>query len=143
MDEEPFQSALDEHPEKFEIRLVFSDWLEEQGDPRAAGMRFLGENKRYPLSGDGHWDGDGHWTWNRWEDDVDAPDLWEFGLMQFGGPIHYCIPRSIWVMMGGRGLFRKNSNGQYLQIENVVVPYFDSRRLAEDAFCMAFLKVKL
>jgi uncharacterized protein (TIGR02996 family) len=31
--------ALDANPEDNSLRLVFADWLEERGDPRAAGLR--------------------------------------------------------------------------------------------------------
>jgi uncharacterized protein (TIGR02996 family) len=41
-EEEAFQKQLDEHPDDFQTRLVFADWLEERGDPRAQGYRALG-----------------------------------------------------------------------------------------------------
>src|SRR5579862_8640416 len=46
---------LDAHPDDYQTRLVFADWLEEHGDPRAPGYRALGalgiapENWTLPL----------------------------------------------------------------------------------------------
>jgi uncharacterized protein (TIGR02996 family) len=40
--EDDFQSALDADPEDGQTRLVFADWLEERGDPRADGYRAMG-----------------------------------------------------------------------------------------------------
>jgi uncharacterized protein (TIGR02996 family) len=47
--EEDFQRALDEHPDDFQTRLVFADWLQERGDPRAEGYRALGVLGRIPT----------------------------------------------------------------------------------------------
>ena len=46
-EEAAFQAHLDLHPDDHTCRLVFADWLEERGDPRAPGYRALGINKRY------------------------------------------------------------------------------------------------
>ena len=46
--EDDFQAALDAHPDDWQTRLVFADWLEERGDPRADGYRALALN-RYVL----------------------------------------------------------------------------------------------
>jgi uncharacterized protein (TIGR02996 family) len=48
-EEDAFQSRLDEHPDDHTTRLVFADWLEERGDPRAAGYRALGLLGRWPF----------------------------------------------------------------------------------------------
>jgi uncharacterized protein (TIGR02996 family) len=40
--EDDFQAALDAHPKDWQTRLVFADWLDERGDPRAEGYRALG-----------------------------------------------------------------------------------------------------
>jgi uncharacterized protein (TIGR02996 family) len=47
--EDDFQKALDADPEDWQTRLVFADWLEEQGDPRADGYRALGVRRFVPL----------------------------------------------------------------------------------------------
>ena len=41
--EEDFQNALDADPGDWQTRLVFADWLQERGDPRAEGYRALGK----------------------------------------------------------------------------------------------------
>lgn len=48
--EDDFQAALDLHPEDWQTRLVFADWLEERGDVRAEGYRALGVLRRKPDS---------------------------------------------------------------------------------------------
>ncbi len=47
--EDDFQTQLDAHPGDWQTRLVFADWLEERGDPRADGYRALGVLKRVPI----------------------------------------------------------------------------------------------
>lgn len=47
-DEAAFQSHLDSHPDDHTARLVFADWLEERGDPRAEGYRWLAITGRQP-----------------------------------------------------------------------------------------------
>jgi uncharacterized protein (TIGR02996 family) len=46
--EDDFQAALDADPEDWQTRLVFADWLDERGDPRAAGYRALGVRRLRP-----------------------------------------------------------------------------------------------
>ena len=55
-DETAFQAALDERPADHALRLVFADWLEERGDWRAAGYRWMGENHSYPIRSAMSWD---------------------------------------------------------------------------------------
>jgi uncharacterized protein (TIGR02996 family) len=47
--EEDFQAALDANPEDWQMRLVFADWLQDRGDPRAEGYRALGIRKKRPF----------------------------------------------------------------------------------------------
>ena len=47
--EDDFQKQLDEHPDDFQTKLVFADWLQERDDPRADGYRALGVQRLYPL----------------------------------------------------------------------------------------------
>lgn len=44
--EEDFHRHLDAHPEDHTARMVFADYLDEQGDPRGPGYRALGKLKR-------------------------------------------------------------------------------------------------
>jgi uncharacterized protein (TIGR02996 family) len=49
--EDDFQKKLDAQPEDWQTRLVFADWLQDRGDPRAAGYRALAILQRRPLQG--------------------------------------------------------------------------------------------
>jgi uncharacterized protein (TIGR02996 family) len=48
-EETAFQAALDAEPGNSGLRLVFADWLEERGDWRAAGYRWMGEHRKWPY----------------------------------------------------------------------------------------------
>jgi uncharacterized protein (TIGR02996 family) len=48
--EDDFQRALDAEPDSHITRLAFADWLEERGDPRAAGYRAMGVNRKRARS---------------------------------------------------------------------------------------------
>jgi uncharacterized protein (TIGR02996 family) len=47
--EDDFQKALDAQPGDWQTRLVFADWLQERGDPRAEGYRALGQLRTWPY----------------------------------------------------------------------------------------------
>lgn len=47
--EEEFQAALDANPTDFVTKLVFADWLDEQGDERADGYRAMGLGRLAPM----------------------------------------------------------------------------------------------
>lgn len=49
-DESTFRKAIDEEPDNFALYLIFADWLEEQGDWRAPGYRWMGESKHRPRT---------------------------------------------------------------------------------------------
>ena len=52
--EDDFHKALDANPDDHQTRLVFADFLQEHGDPRAEGYRALGTlGKRPNNSGNG------------------------------------------------------------------------------------------
>ena len=57
--EDDFQAKLDADPTDWQTRLVFSDWLQEIGDPRADGYRALGLLRRSPR----HYPSYRHWTY--------------------------------------------------------------------------------
>lgn len=46
--EDDFQGVLDANPKDWQTRLVFADWLQERGDPRAEGYRALGTLRLRP-----------------------------------------------------------------------------------------------
>lgn len=43
--EDDFNAALDADPSDWQTRLVFADWLQDRGDPRAEGYRALGRRR--------------------------------------------------------------------------------------------------
>jgi len=47
-EEDAFQAKLDADPDDATTRLVFADWLDERGDPRASGYRALGHLGKRP-----------------------------------------------------------------------------------------------
>lgn len=50
-DEAAFHAAIDAAPDDATLRLVFADWLEERGDPRAEGYRVLATRGLRPRRG--------------------------------------------------------------------------------------------
>lgn len=66
--ESDFQAALDADPTDRHTRLVFADWLQDRGDPRADGYRALGLLRLRPHAiGNRNWwtaQGDGHPYYN-------------------------------------------------------------------------------
>lgn len=53
--EDDFQRLLDANPDDHHTRLVFADWLDDRGDPRAAGYRALGVADRGPRRSASGW----------------------------------------------------------------------------------------
>jgi uncharacterized protein (TIGR02996 family) len=95
--EADFQNALDANPEDHQTRLVFADWLQERGDPRAEGYRALGMNRKSPyirkrendLSGPGGWTHTGNrnmppthrlsmYWWRLLANGVERNEYWRF-----------------------------------------------------------------
>lgn len=115
--EDDFQAALDAHPEDWQTRLVFADWLEERDDPRAEGYRALGElrihtlcNNLYPT-----W-----WNRSAEESSGSLPADW-FAQIVEAGAYHELRCR-----MG---------TTQYVWVD------FEARRAAEDAAALAFARL--
>jgi uncharacterized protein (TIGR02996 family) len=113
-EEEAFQAALDLHPDDHTARLVFADFLEERGDPRAEGYRALaigqhrtGKTKAFPC----------------WWSHVNCKQAKE----ETGG-IHAQLPHDWWAM---------------LPLASDALWWFDARnrREAEDAATKAFSKL--
>lgn len=84
--EDDFQRQLDAHPEDYQTRLVFADWLEERGDARAEGYRALGTSARVPRHRAGLWE----WSagpfrhsgnWWRMADHHETPHVWSVALI--------------------------------------------------------------
>lgn len=127
-DEAAFQAALDEQPNNSGIRLVFADWLEEQGDPRATGYRWMGDNQRRPeksfrafLNGQAaHTD-----CWDWWVHQAEASDL---SPAVIESRIHSVLPRPVFDALVGNNLRPILMFKEYL-----------SRRDAELALCQVIL----
>jgi uncharacterized protein (TIGR02996 family) len=47
--EQFFRSALDVRPEDMALRLLFAEWLEERGDYRAQGFRWMSRLGKWPF----------------------------------------------------------------------------------------------
>lgn len=77
-----FEAALDEHPEDMALRLVYADWLEEQGlDGASQTQRWMAEHKHWPSYDDAArtWD----WSFQSWKS-------W------FGWRPSCCVPDEVW-----------------------------------------------
>lgn len=119
--EQDFHAKLDADPSDWQTRLVFADWLDDQGDVRAEGYRALarGRHRTDTTSGGGvisafHW-------WDRTFTDrvyADYPHIF-----------HPCSLASDWFeLLNGRpeGTHRRD---------------FDTRRAAENGAARAFAKL--
>lgn len=114
--EDNFQAALDADPTNSSLRLVFADWLEERGDARAEGYRWLGRHGKWPYD---------------WGRSTIVPGFETFDwYLEDGGatwdvPGHCRLPA--WFRSG---------------IESRLDwPAFASRREAEDASCAALSEI--
>jgi uncharacterized protein (TIGR02996 family) len=113
--EDDFQTALDANPNDWQTRAVLSDFLEDRGDPRAAGYRALAARQWRPYLPPNNV----RWTIANYrvagQDDVsDLPDDW-FAL--------------VWEAVPKRDRTR-SSKGLWVAVE--------SRREAEDVAARAF-----
>jgi uncharacterized protein (TIGR02996 family) len=66
--EDDFRRRLNRVPWDWQARLVFADWLEERGDPRAEGYRAMGRRKRFArlsLCKPKH-----YWWWDESDEEV-------------------------------------------------------------------------
>jgi uncharacterized protein (TIGR02996 family) len=100
--EDDFHAALDAHPDDWQTRLVFADWLEEHGDARADGYRALAALRRVPhlYESGGNWGFDSELTYSLHDGD-ELPDDW-FQLMQRPTP-----HGSVWAPTVRTGLSRR------------------------------------
>jgi uncharacterized protein (TIGR02996 family) len=105
-DEDSFQSAIDElylrmqprrdqvlrppDPEDLArlrgVRLVFADWLQERGDARAAGQRWLAENGKYPYD----------WSADRRVELFTTSDWYRGRGAVWAVPDHCHVPEELW-----------------------------------------------
>lgn len=77
--EEDFRAALNERPDDFQLRLMYADWLEEQGDVRASGYRAMGILGLRPYNAFvwfNETEQENTWTNSRYAVYSDLPDDW-------------------------------------------------------------------
>jgi uncharacterized protein (TIGR02996 family) len=122
--EEVFQAALDADPDDHATRAVFADFLEERGDERAAGMRWLAENKRRPQN---------------WRDGRSDDWMWS---LSGGSPREACAkledrPDIFAALMGRPGWHKRNDKAGVTEGMGPWVSW-RTRREAEDALCLAY-----
>ena len=82
--EDDFQAALDADPENWQTRLVFADWLQERGDPRAEGYRALGVLRRRPFRWGTRTPTRRGWSYHSGEGSSDASDHRANGIQRRG-----------------------------------------------------------
>jgi uncharacterized protein (TIGR02996 family) len=121
--EEDFHYALGANPDDWQMRLVFADWLQDRGDPRAEGYRALGLRRwqsyvmsdrfsvaNYPARSSG-------------DDRSDLPNDWFKGVFARARPNHRVVLKES--IPGNEGSWC----------------WFGSRREAEDAAALAFAEL--
>jgi uncharacterized protein (TIGR02996 family) len=125
--EDDFQKALDAQPDDWQTRLVFADWLDERGDPRAEGYRALGALRRVPFDGD---------PYASSRVSSRRPDGWESGWSFWGGSFDYirgAKPSTLpWEW---RSLLPSNGDGHDSGT------WAKTRREAEDVAAIAFSRL--
>ena len=108
--EKDFQLLLDKHPEDWQTRLTLADFLEEQGDIRAAGYRNLGTLRKFPDTFDNNY----YWC----------------NIRFFVHELDNHIPSSIFNVLSPIDCIFK---GKYLAD-------YKNRQAAEDAYALAYHK---
>jgi uncharacterized protein (TIGR02996 family) len=112
--EDDFQAALDANPDDHQTRLVFADWLQERGDPRAEGYRALGRLR--------------HECFETWFNASAYPDLVPYDRSN--------LPEDWFCLLEGydvRTARCRESAGNWRD--------FATRRAAEDAAALAFARL--
>lgn len=114
-DESAFQESLNADPDNHFLREVFADYLEEQGDPRSLGYRWMGENRKRPYRHYSHRD----WSW------------WNLGNDEYSHTED--LPSDIEEKYFNAMKGDKSDNNSHTA--------FPTRALAETAFCHAFAAI--
>jgi uncharacterized protein (TIGR02996 family) len=115
VDEAVFRTALDAEPLNAALRLVYSDWLEERGDARALGYRWMGEFGKWPYD----------WSASEFVPGFDTFDWYlEDGGASWDVPRHCRLPEE----------FRKFFNARTDWLD------FVTRQAAEEALCRVVLE---
>lgn len=133
-DEEGFQTALDARPDDWGLRLIFADYLEERNDPRAPGMRALGQLRMRPRHCRFHVEHILYESWH-WELSIRKPRAWSESLTAKFFAVR--PPMRTWFHQLRR---RVSTQPRY---SHIVFFYSETggRRAAEDAACLAFARL--
>ena len=118
--EEDFQARLDAQPEDWQTRLVFADWLQERGDPRADGYRALGRGKHHTDS----WGGEGHCFWR-----------YTIARGTLDAPLRTVALPDDWFDLLPREVKHNERSANWGALQSY------TRRAAEDAAALAFAKL--
>jgi uncharacterized protein (TIGR02996 family) len=121
--EDDFQAALDADPNDHNTRMVFADFLDERGDPRAAGYRALGALRLHTRAGTGFW--------------------WCNGAVYTARPTHENLPPDWFGELEAQlqSITDRKSHG-CLQAAKGLWYTFQLRRLSDDAAAHAFGKLR-
>lgn len=122
--ENDFQIALNMHPEDWQTRLVFADWLDERGDPRADGYRALGRTRARTVNVNTSGKGLKLWTWF-------PSGTTNNGVRE--------LPRDWLDVLDGWACL--TSKGDTMNPHAYLWRDYRSRRVAEDAAARAFAKL--
>jgi uncharacterized protein (TIGR02996 family) len=99
MSEQGFIDALNENPYDWDTRLVYADWLEENGDiVLAQGQRWMAQHKKAPRE---TYFKSGEWTWER-------PTSWMTNNQMANDP-RWKLPARHRVLWGRKYKSRKNA----------------------------------
>jgi uncharacterized protein (TIGR02996 family) len=122
-DEEPFIEEMSRNPESRDMRLIYADWLEEQGDPRGRINRLIGTDAIWFC---------GH---NQRKSALDAMHFaWDTQIRVFNGSQHYVAEASqvfhefaIWIV---RELLDEDPKA----IDHPSFPHFESLLVAKQVW---------
>lgn len=121
-EEKAFQDHLDKYPDDHNHRMVFADWLQERGDPRAEGYRAMGQLRKNAVQS--RYSPTTTWLWGNksnssyaYEPSGALPDVW----LKRVGNNHPTYGNDV----------NNTKNWRY----------HTSRRNAEDAAALAFAKI--
>ena len=120
--EDDFNAALDANPKDWQTRLVYADWLQERGDPRAEGYRALGVLRKRPSE--------------RGADDwfIGSENAPIYGPGRRQTHLHAQLPPDWWSLVRGGEAWSPGKSTNTWR-------FFSSRRAAEDAQALAFAEL--
>ncbi len=118
--EDDFHKELDAEADDWQTRLVLADFLDDRGDPRAAGYRAIAVQRRYPLQG--AYRGKVAWWWHSY-------------LRANTSDFHNVVPHDWFALLPtGEG------TAQFWPVFNEM-GRVRTRRECEDALALAFAKL--